>query len=85
MEGRMSTVAVEDGVQVHYKDGTGGQTIVFRHGRPLDQLVPIGASAMRPSNLGRRAQLTVYRSLLRDTASTHHGVINAGPRAFFKA
>jgi len=50
-----------------------------------DQIVPIGASAMRSSKLVRNAQLKVYKGLPHGMATTHHDVINADLLAFLKA
>ena len=50
-----------------------------------DQVVPIGASAMRSSQLVRNAQLKVYKGLSHGMATTHHDVINADLLAFFRA
>ena len=50
-----------------------------------DQVVPIGASAMRSSQLVRNAQLKVYKGLPHGMATTHHDVINADLLAFFRA
>jgi non-heme chloroperoxidase len=50
-----------------------------------DQVVPIGASAMRSSQLVRNAQLEVYKGFPHGMATTHHDVINVDLPAFFKA
>ena len=50
-----------------------------------DQIVPIGASAIRSSQLVRHAQLKVYTGLPHGMATTHHDVINADLLAFLKA
>jgi hypothetical protein len=85
MEARMSTVMIEAGAPVHHTDWDGSRPIVFGHTRPLDQIVPTSAGAMRSSKPVCRAQLEVYRGLPYDNASIHHDVINAAPRTFFKA
>ena len=50
-----------------------------------DQVVPIGASALRSSKLVRNAQLKVYEGFDHGMCTTHHDVINADLLTFFKA
>jgi len=50
-----------------------------------DQIVPIGASAMRSSKLVKSATLKVYPGLPHGMYSTHKDQINADLLAFFKA
>ena len=79
----MSTITGKDGAQIYCKAGVEVPTLVM-HGDD-DQVVPIGASAMRSSQLVRNAQLKVYKGLPHGMATTHHDVINADLLAFFRA
>ena len=50
-----------------------------------DQIVPIGASALRSAELVRGSTLKVYKGFPHGMATTHADVINADLLAFFKA
>jgi non-heme chloroperoxidase len=50
-----------------------------------DQVVPIGASAMRSSKLVRGATLKVYPGAPHGMCSTHKDLVNEDLLAFFKA
>ena len=50
-----------------------------------DQIVPIAGSAMLSSKMVKGATLKVYKGFDHGMCSTHHDVINADFRSFFKA
>jgi hypothetical protein len=56
-----------------------------RNSRDVDQLVPIGASAMLSSNIVKESTLKVYPGLPHGMCSTHKDQINADLLEFLKA
>lgn len=56
-----------------------------RNSRDVDQIVPIGASAMLSSNIVKGSTLKVYPGLPHGMCSTHKDQINADLLEFLKA